>query len=111
MGVLVSGADFQNVAVDTRTAVWVSTVEKTVLSAENLWWSERQLCIKWMRLVYLHSIFSLRFVFYIWWGNRKQRRPYPIRTGGNRKQKKILHRKEKPNRISTISKKKQGSLP
>ena len=78
MGVLVSSADFQNVAVDTRTAVWVSTVEKTVLSAENLGWSERQLCIKWMRLVYLHSIFSLRFVFYIWWGNRKQRRPYPL---------------------------------
>ena len=53
-GVWVSGAEIQTSAVDTRTAVWVSTAEKifklalgeTRIFLESLGGSQRQLCIK-----------------------------------------------------------------
>ena len=51
IGVWVSGAEIQTSAVDTRTAVWVSTAEKFSreklgIFLESLGGSQRQLCIK-----------------------------------------------------------------
>ena len=66
IGVWVSGAEIQTSAVDTRTAVWVSTAEKFSKSfweklgnvLESLGVSQRQLCIK-TRPLFKHGVQGL----------------------------------------------------